>query len=225
MSRSYSVPVLHQQAGAMTPQAFAEREGLTLPQVMRCIRSGQILGAQQDGRSKRWSIYPPAKLLRDKPRKVLVSAELPAHSQISAPAAAAQREQAGLSGEDFGQHAPQVKAEGIYPPASPVLSLPPALPRAACEHGEGLRVLPEAYSSAKARKACQWIRNEVARRYASGSCYLVLSRQEFRQAYRAVEQERNRKRKAVGKGLAKLQDLRASDSLWEILRRINGRLA
>ncbi len=70
MSRYYeSIQALHQQAGALTLQAFAEREGMTLAQVMRYVRSGWILGAKQDGRSKRWSIFPPAKLLRDKPRR------------------------------------------------------------------------------------------------------------------------------------------------------------
>jgi len=42
----------------------------------------------------------------------------PLHYQISAPSDAAQRKQEELSGEDFGQSAPLVKAAGNIPPAS-----------------------------------------------------------------------------------------------------------
>ena len=65
MTKVYlSSVTLHQQHGSLSLQAFAEREGMTLKQVQSFIRQGLILGAQQDGRSKRWRIYPPAKLLR-----------------------------------------------------------------------------------------------------------------------------------------------------------------
>ena len=67
MSRGYSVPTLHQQEGVLSVQEFAAREGLTHGQAMRCIRSGKVLGARQDARSKHWYIYPPAKLT-ERPR-------------------------------------------------------------------------------------------------------------------------------------------------------------
>jgi len=67
MSRGYDVPAQHQQVGGMIIQEFADKEGLTLKQAMTAARGGKILGARQDGRSKRWWVYPPAKLL-ERPR-------------------------------------------------------------------------------------------------------------------------------------------------------------
>lgn len=51
-----SLPVLHQQAGGMSVQAFAELEGLTLKQALTAARGGKILGARKDGRSGRWYV-------------------------------------------------------------------------------------------------------------------------------------------------------------------------
>lgn len=68
---------LHQQDGSLTLQAFADREGLTLKQVSYCVRKGLILGARKDARSKKWTVYPPAKLLR-RPR-TLQLVERPQH--------------------------------------------------------------------------------------------------------------------------------------------------
>src|SRR3990167_4028746 len=62
MSYEQSV-TLHQQDGGLTVQAFADREGLPLKTVRRYIRLGRIVGARQDSRSKKWTIYPPAKLV------------------------------------------------------------------------------------------------------------------------------------------------------------------
>ena len=89
MSRGYSVPVLHQQDGGLSLQAFAEREGLTLVQVMRCIKRGKVLGARQDARSKHWWIYPPAKLLerpRSYQRRVALPEPVEAGNLVIAPA-------------------------------------------------------------------------------------------------------------------------------------------
>lgn len=54
---------LHQQSGVMTVQEFAEREGLTIAQAIYRFKKGQVLGARKDARSKKWAVYPPAKLL------------------------------------------------------------------------------------------------------------------------------------------------------------------
>lgn len=47
---------------------------------------------------------------------------------------------------------------------------------------------------------------------------LELSEREFVLAYLAIEHDRNRTRKAIGKGLAAPQDLKATDSLWRKLQ-------
>lgn len=62
-SKPDSVPLVHQQQGGFSPAAFAAREGITIKQLHRYIKLRLVLGAQQDSRSKRWWIYPPARLL------------------------------------------------------------------------------------------------------------------------------------------------------------------
>jgi hypothetical protein len=69
--------ILHQQGGSISLQAFADREGMTLASVKRYAKSGWILGARQDARSKHWHIYPPAKLLKQ-PRRSVADQGMPA---------------------------------------------------------------------------------------------------------------------------------------------------
>ncbi|WP_435626754.1 hypothetical protein [Candidatus Ferrigenium straubiae] len=109
---------LHQQAGALTLKAFAEREGMTFGQVVRYAKSGWILGARKDARSKKWSIYPPAKLLKH-PRKR--GAPGVAASLDSLPCGSAVAVEAGAKSGRSSQYAPPVEAEGIRPPAGRVL--------------------------------------------------------------------------------------------------------
>lgn len=152
MSRGYSVPVLHQQDGGLSLQAFAEREGLTAGQVKRCIRAGKVLGAQQDSRSKHWWIYPPAKLL-ERPRShqprgaaagfdvaggshtpdEVAAQRLPVHPTEAQAGARSGVVLAGMGIPEGGRCTPTTegKAEGILPSAKPVLGSA-ALPSPAC---------------------------------------------------------------------------------------------
>ena len=111
MSYEQSV-TLHQQSGGISVQAFADIEGLTLKQAFYCIKRGKVLGARQDARSKRWFVYPPAKLL-ERPRTRKAVAELP-DLLVGADAVAVE---AGVESRQSGQCAPLVKPEGIRPPA------------------------------------------------------------------------------------------------------------
>lgn len=56
---------LHQQSGGMSVQAFAEQLGIKLNMARYYIKTGRVIGARQDSRSKKWTIYPPAKLVKD----------------------------------------------------------------------------------------------------------------------------------------------------------------
>ncbi len=148
------------------------------------------------------------------------------HSQISDTAAAAQQKQAGLSGLDFGQSALHVKAEGIHPPAGQVLDSAASPAARTKEHGEGRcaegshpwRNPPNVYTSAQTRRSICCIRQAAADLAAKPPYYLRLGDREFLQVYSAVEHDRSRTRKAIGKGLAEPGDLRVSDPLWQILQ-------
>lgn len=54
---------LHQQQGGMTLQAFAQMHGMTGKEMRRYAAAGRIVGARQDARSKKWTVFPPAKLI------------------------------------------------------------------------------------------------------------------------------------------------------------------
>jgi len=55
---------LHQQDGGVSVQAFAEQQGIKLTMARYYIRTGRVIGARQDSRSKKWTIYPPAKIVK-----------------------------------------------------------------------------------------------------------------------------------------------------------------
>ena len=55
---------LHQQVGGMSVQAFADQQGIKLKRLRYYIKTGRVIGARQDSRSKKWTIYPPAKLVK-----------------------------------------------------------------------------------------------------------------------------------------------------------------
>lgn len=57
-----SEPVKHQQQG-VSLRAFAESSGIREGQLLRYAKQGRILGARKHPLTKKWWIYPPAKLL------------------------------------------------------------------------------------------------------------------------------------------------------------------
>ena len=63
MSNERSVS-LHQQGGGLSVQAFAEQQGIKLAMARYYIKKGCVIGARLDSRSKKWTIYPPAKLVK-----------------------------------------------------------------------------------------------------------------------------------------------------------------
>lgn len=213
MSYERSV-TLHQQDGGLSIQAFAEREGLTPGQVMRSIRSGKVLGARKDVRSKHWWIYPPAKLT-ERPRchQKRSAADTAAADLAGIPASAespgllprgsAVAGEAGADSGQPGQHAPQVEAEGMHPPVG---QQAPQGRAGGCS---------SVYRSPEMRSICQTLREAAARQYREGIHYLRLNAREFAQLYAALSNDRSRVRKLVGKGLLPVGLLRASDSTWQ----------
>lgn len=120
---------------------------------------------------------------------------------------------------------PEPSAEPVGKPAGGAQATPAeggSFPRAepstdrAAEGAHPWRNKPNVYTSAKA--ACRCLRLAAAELSAKPPYYLRLSDREFLQVYEAVEHDRNRTRKAIGKGLAEHGDLRASDPLWQILQ-------
>lgn len=215
MSRNPPAVTLHQQDGALTMQAFADREGLTLKQALTAARRGQLLGARQNPLSNRWWVYPPAKLLhRPKSRSKPAAAAVACSSHTSEEAAAQRlpvhpteaQEGHGVAGiPEGGRCTPTTegKAEGIHPPAS----------SQAAQRCAGIS--PGVYRSPQARSVCQVLREAAARQHREGIHYLRLDGREFSRLYAALERERSRIRKLVGKGLAAVGELRATDSVWQ----------
>ena len=74
------------------------------------------------------------------------------------------------------------------------------------------------YTSAQSRSACRCLHKAAAELAAKPPYYLRLTDREFLQVYSAVEHDRSRMRKAIGKGIAEVGDLRASNPLWQILQ-------
>lgn len=94
-------------------------------------------------------------------------------------------------------------------------STSPARPQGAYGREMGFkRSMPNVYTSAKAN--CRSLQQAACA--AQPPYYLRLGDREFLQVYSAVEHDRNRTRKAIGKGLCEVGDLRASDPLWQILQ-------
>lgn len=221
---------LHQQDGGLSIQAFAVQEGLTPIQVQSLAKRGLILGARKDSRSKKWTIYPPAKLMQRprtyKPRDAAAGfavGDTPL-SQISANAPAAQRKQGGLSVEDFGQHVPPVKAEGNHPSKGGFNAFngfkdcSEAMGAEAPISEQHSAKLPDVYTSAEGKNVRRVLQDAAARAHREGRHYLRLDSGEFSQLYAALDRERCRIRKLVGKGLVDVGNLRASDSVWQKLQ-------
>ena len=210
MSRNPPNATLHQQDGSMTAQAFADKEGLSLKQVLTAARRGQLLGARQNPLSKKWWVYPPAKLL-SRPRSYTKRSGEPlplesAESPDLLPCGSAVAVEAGAMSGQSGQYALQVEAAGNYPPAS--RQAPQG--RAECS--------PLVYRSPAVQSSLRAIREAAARQYREGIHYLRLEGREISQLYAALDRERTRIRKLVGKGLVDVGNLRASDSAWQKLQ-------
>lgn len=214
MSRNPPAVTLHQQDGALTMQAFADREGLTLKQALTAARRGQLLGARQNPLSNRWWVYPPAKLLHRPKSRSKPAAAVACSSHTSDKAAAPRlpvhpteaQEGHGVAGiPEGGRCTPTTEgqAEGIHPPAS----------SQAAQRCAGIS--PGVYRSPEARSVCQVLREAAARQHREGIHYLRLDGREFSRLYAALERERSRVRKLVGKGLAAVGELRATDSVWQ----------
>lgn len=242
MSRNPPTVTLHQQEGALTMQAFAEREGLTLQQAVTAARRGQLLGARQNPLSNRWWVYPPAKLLhrpksRSKPAAAAVGCSSHTSDEVAAQrlpvhlvGAASGAEQdtpraappsgagamAAASCGHAGAYPSQNVARASVPPAKPLLTLDAALPVAARtkEHGAPASCgRPVVY--AEARNVCQALHEAAARQFREGLHYLRLDAHEFAQLYAALSNDRRRVRKLIGKKLLPVGLLRASDTVWQ----------
>ena len=240
---------LHQQDGGMTLQAFAALHGLTSKAMRHYIRRGRVVGARQDARSKKWTIYPPAKLL-DKDGDSLT----PARGKLPPPAGVACAPAAGFStgsagGVDVGTSPHGLSADGLppvretregsslAPPAKPVLA---GVESTAAkwrynafeerEQREGCalsRATPEHCAlTLEAKRIRQTLHEAAAKMHREGIHYLRLESREFSQLYAALDHERSRIRKLVGKGLVDVGNLRASDSVWQKLQAMcqHGRL-
>lgn len=217
MSKVYIPSVsLHQQDGGMTVQAFADQQGITLEMMRYYVKAGRVVGARQDSRSKRWTIYPPAKLV-DKSGDAMKRREAAAGFDVGT-------SPHGLSVVLAEPHQETLEALSLCPPAKPVLTLPDAvLPPIAArtkEHGYSASCgkKPEAYTSPEVQSVLQTLRDAAARQCREGIHYLRLEGRELSQLYAVLDRERSRIRKLVGKGLVDIGNLRASDSTWEKLQ-------
>lgn len=240
MSYERSV-TLHQQDGGLSIQAFAEREGLTPGQVKRCIKRGKVVGARKDARTKKWFVYPPAKLLerpRSHSKRISPGADgfdfdgVP-HAPDEAPAlrvtvhptearAGARLAALGQMGiPEGGGCTPATAGEavGTRPSAGRFSASVAALPGAT----RSLRAWqpascgkPDVYT--EARSICRALHDAALKQYREGIHYLRLNAQEFAQLYAALSNDRSRVRKMVGKGLLPVGLLRASDSTWQKLQ-------
>ncbi|MGA8864695.1 MAG: hypothetical protein WBM09_13450 [Gallionella sp.] len=59
---SILLPVKHQQEG-MSLRRFAELVGVSEYKLQRYAKAGRILGARKDPLTRKWWIYPPAKIV------------------------------------------------------------------------------------------------------------------------------------------------------------------
>jgi len=208
---------LHQQQGGLSLRAFAEQSGFSERYVLNCAKAGRIVGARQDSRSKKWTIYPPAKLV-DKSGDIVKRREAAAGFDVAGgshtpdeeaalrlPVHPTEAREGHAEGgiPEGGRCTPTTegKAEGTPLPAKPLLTW---------------RNTPEAYTGA--RNVCRMLHEAAARQHREGIHYLRLDGREFSRLYAALNHERSRIRKLVGKGLAAVGELRATDSVWQKLQ-------
>lgn len=60
---SQLLPVKHQQQQGVSLVAFSLVTGVSAAQLQRYAKAGRIIGARKHPLTKKWWVYPPAKLL------------------------------------------------------------------------------------------------------------------------------------------------------------------
>lgn len=231
---------LHQQDGGMSVQAFADKESITLAQARYYVKTGRVIGARQDARSKKWTIYPPAKLA------VTPRSRVTSHGQITKSIGRLQAAGFDVGTSPHGlsaglpvqvQETPEASSLGFH--AKPVLTFAGAALPAEATCGRGASASPQApqgrgraegcpmvYRSPEVQGVLCALREAAARQFREGLHYLRLDAREFAQLYAVLDNERSRVRKLVGKGLVDMANLRASDSIWQKMQAMSreGRL-
>ena len=204
---------MHQQNGGMSLQAFADQHGISLDMMRYYAKTGRVVGARQDSRSKRWTVYPPAKLV-DKSGDCMKLRKAAAESPDLLARGSAVAVEAGTGSRQSGQCAPQAEAVGKYPPAGQ---------QAPQGRAEGSLLV---YRRPEVQGVLCALREAAARQFREGLHYLRLDAHEFAQLYAALGSDRSRVRKLVGRGLLPVGVLRASDSVWQKMQAMSqqGRL-
>lgn len=153
-----SLPVKHQQQG-VSLLAFSEQTGIRLKQLLHYCRKGQIIGARKHPLTKKWWIYPPAKLVLSglgRPRSSAPQARaevLKAPDEVLSPRAAPPSG-AGVMAEVFIGHADTHPA-----PHVPEAAMPSCRPLLISEfEEEELGELPAVFAAAEVREACRAVR-------------------------------------------------------------------
>ncbi len=228
---------LHQQDGGMSLQAFAALYGMTGKAMRKYVITGRVVGARQDARSKKWTIYPPAKLV-DKSGDVMKRREpAAARGKFPPPAGVACAPPAGFStgsveAVDVGTSPHGLSADRLQP-AQETREVSDNRPPAkrgfnAFEGGadRGDRHAENVYRDPETRRVLEVLREVAARQFREGLHYLRLDAREFAQLYAALDNDRSRVRKLVGKGVLPVGLLRCSDSVWQKMQAMSreGRL-
>lgn len=193
---------LHQQDGGMSVQAFADQEGLTPQQVVRCAKDGKILGACKTHGNK-WLIYPPAKL-QSRPRtygKRLKEPRRPA--ALPDPLAAV---------APFGQSGSDVAAVGSGS-AECLDSRPPADGVCGCA-----AALPAPFASPDTAAACQCLSEAAAR--VPAQFVLELSEPMLLWAWGAAHRDLGKLLDDVKKGRCLESDTRHARALYNELSKL-----
>lgn len=55
---------LHQQAGAVSLEAFSRSTGVSVTSLRKYAKAGRLIGARKCVLTKKWWVYPPAQLRR-----------------------------------------------------------------------------------------------------------------------------------------------------------------
>lgn len=203
---------LHQQDGSMTVQEFADRHGISHKQAIYAIQHGKVIGARKDSRSKRWRVYPPA-LLATTPRKTrsvepaAPAVELKPESQTARAARSSRAGDMAASG-----HAVAHPTEAAFRASGPL--------NADQQAPQGRAVPPvNVYRRPETQCACRGLVAAAKRQRAQGIRYMRLAVADCWQMYFALREYRDRLKRAIGKGKAEYAELRATDNLWNQLKR------
>ena len=128
----------------MSLRAFAEQSGLSERHIQNCAKAGRIVGARQNPLTKKWWVYPPAKLV-DKWGDAMPRRAEPAGGFGISPH--------GLSADLPLSVHETCEASSISPSAKPVLTLFDA--SAPVSFGGNGALAPSAKLNGKARAMCR----------------------------------------------------------------------